>query len=315
MLRNLGTAAGLEKATSDANAALAQARQMGYATGEAMALFELSVISSYADDGEQALEWARQAQRIDRASMPGWRARVIESLLPWALESSGHLEGTADLLAETLAHAAAAGDLHAQADAHFMLAVVARETGRLADAGPHLRETVELAAYTSYRIRLIDAVEEAGYWCAANGRYDAAVTLWAVRDAQFQADGLTDMPAEERAREQPLREATQALDAGQLRAARERGAAMTLAAAAEYAIMMTGEPAPDPVPVQGPGTLSARDRELVALVARGQTDAQIAGQLFISVGTVRSHLDRIRDKSGCRRRADLTRLALQQGII
>jgi len=78
---------------------------------------------------------------------------------------------------------------------------------------------------------------------------------------------------------------------------------------------MTGEPAPDPAAAPGPGKLSARERELVALVARGQTDAQIAGQLLISVSTVRSHLDRIRDKSGCRRRADLTRLALQEGIV
>jgi DNA-binding CsgD family transcriptional regulator len=30
---------------------------------------------------------------------------------------------------------------------------------------------------------------------------------------------------------------------------------------------------------------------------------------------VRTHLDRIRDKSGCRRRADLTRLALQERVI
>jgi DNA-binding CsgD family transcriptional regulator len=37
--------------------------------------------------------------------------------------------------------------------------------------------------------------------------------------------------------------------------------------------------------------------------------------LFISVRTVRTHLDHIRDKSGCRRRADLTRLALQEGIV
>jgi predicted ATPase/DNA-binding CsgD family transcriptional regulator len=315
VLRNLGTTAGLEEASADANAALPLARQIGHATGEAMALFELSFISAYADDAEQALEWARQAQRIDRSSMPGWRARQIEILLPWMLVESGHLEGTADLLAETLAQARAAGDLHDQADAHLMLAVVARETGRLADARPHLRETVELAAYGSYRIRLIDTVEEVGYWCAANGRYDAAVTLWAARDAQHQAVGHADTPAEEHLREQPLREATQALDAGQLRAARERGAAMTLAAAAEYAIMMTGEHPPHQAATRGPGKLSSRERELVTLVARGQTDAQIAEKLYISVSTVRSHLDRIRDKSGCRRRADLTRLALQEGII
>ncbi len=45
-----------------------------------------------------------------------------------------------------------------------------------------------------------------------------------------------------------------------------------------------------------------------ALVAQGRTNAQIAAQLYISVRTVTSHLDRIRDKTGCRRRADLTRL-------
>ncbi len=53
----------------------------------------------------------------------------------------------------------------------------------------------------------------------------------------------------------------------------------------------------------------------MCLVAEGRTDAQIAAQLFISVSTVRSHLDRIRDKTGCRRRADLTRMALQAGLV
>jgi DNA-binding CsgD family transcriptional regulator len=75
--------------------------------------------------------------------------------------------------------------------------------------------------------------------------------------------------------------------------------------------------APDPLPPEPPGLaqLSARERELVTLVASGATDAQIAAQLYIAVSTVRSHLDRIRDKTGCRRRADLTRLALQSGLV
>ena len=47
----------------------------------------------------------------------------------------------------------------------------------------------------------------------------------------------------------------------------------------------------------------------------GCTDAQIGAQLFISVRTVSSHLDRIRDKTGCRRHADLTRLALTLGLV
>jgi len=65
----------------------------------------------------------------------------------------------------------------------------------------------------------------------------------------------------------------------------------------------------------GAPKLSQRERELLTLVAQGSTDAQIAQQLFISIRTVRSHLDRIRDKTGCRRRADLTRLALDANVV
>ena len=68
-------------------------------------------------------------------------------------------------------------------------------------------------------------------------------------------------------------------------------------------------------PAAGLARLSPRERELVTLVAQGRTDAQIAAQLYITVRTVSSHLDRIRDKTGCRRRADLTRLALSAGLV
>ena len=61
--------------------------------------------------------------------------------------------------------------------------------------------------------------------------------------------------------------------------------------------------------------LSPREREVVALLALGHTDAQIAGRLGISARTVASHLDRIRDKTGRRRRAELTRLALELGLV
>jgi DNA-binding NarL/FixJ family response regulator len=90
---------------------------------------------------------------------------------------------------------------------------------------------------------------------------------------------------------------------------------MSLDTAAEYALMLT-TPAPSPAAAgPGLGKLSVREQELVTLVARGRTNTQIAAQLYISVRTVGSHLDRIRDKTGCRRRADLTRLALAEGLV
>ena len=100
---------------------------------------------------------------------------------------------------------------------------------------------------------------------------------------------------------------------------------MSLATAAEYALLLAAAQPPAGPPAGPPShppplaaalpRLSPRERELIILVAQGRTDAQIAAQLYITVRTVSSHLDRIRDKTGCRRRADITRLALSAGLV
>src|SRR5690348_12919099 len=66
------------------------------------------------------------------------------------------------------------------------------------------------------------------------------------------------------------------------RQAEQRGAAMSPATAAEYILMLTA-PEPPPLGQATPGNLSARERELVTLVAQGCTDAEIAAQLYISI--------------------------------
>lgn len=62
-------------------------------------------------------------------------------------------------------------------------------------------------------------------------------------------------------------------------------------------------------------SLSKRELEVLALVASGETDSDIAEILSISKATVRSHLDRIRDKTGARRRAELASHAHRLGIV
>jgi pSer/pThr/pTyr-binding forkhead associated (FHA) protein len=56
--------------------------------------------------------------------------------------------------------------------------------------------------------------------------------------------------------------------------------------------------------------LTERERAVLRLISEGLTDKVIAEQLFISVNTVRSHLERIREKTGLRRRSELTRFAI-----
>jgi DNA-binding CsgD family transcriptional regulator len=58
-------------------------------------------------------------------------------------------------------------------------------------------------------------------------------------------------------------------------------------------------------------TLTAREREVLALLIRGATYAQIAKALFISPETVRTHCKHIYAKLGVKRRAGL--MALMMG--
>jgi DNA-binding NarL/FixJ family response regulator len=60
--------------------------------------------------------------------------------------------------------------------------------------------------------------------------------------------------------------------------------------------------------------LTDREQQVLVLLAQGERDLDIAEELGISVRTVHSYLDRIRDKIGKRRRVDLARWALDRGL-
>ncbi len=60
--------------------------------------------------------------------------------------------------------------------------------------------------------------------------------------------------------------------------------------------------------------LSAREVDVVRLVCAGLADQAIADELFLSVKTVHSHLDRIGQKTGHRRRPELVRFAMDHGL-
>jgi DNA-binding NarL/FixJ family response regulator len=60
--------------------------------------------------------------------------------------------------------------------------------------------------------------------------------------------------------------------------------------------------------------LQGRELDVLRLVVQGKTDNEIGKQLFISPRTVQNHLTSIRDKTGLRRRSELTRWAVEHGI-
>jgi DNA-binding CsgD family transcriptional regulator len=302
------------EAAEDARRALAMAREIAYRAGEVTALGALSLATMSSGDLDGAVQPARQAAQIT-AGLPGVLVRWCSSYLTGALIVAGDLAGADEACAAGLARSRDVGDVFNQWILLPFMVLLDVHAGRLGDAAAHLREGLQLIMRTGAWGVMLSSLDSCGFLCAATGRPAEAVTIWAANDALARQTGYADQPEWARLRDQPLRAARHALGPDRACAAEERGAAMSLAAAAEYALMLAEDPGSPQVPASALGQLSARERELVTLVARGRTDAQIAAELVISVRAVSSRLNRIRDKTGCRRRADLTRLALAAGMV
>ena len=303
------------EAAEDARRSLAVAREIGYRAGEIHALGALSFAAGSSGDLDGAVQLARQAAQIT-AGVPGVFVRWCSHVLTGALIVAGDLAGADDVCAAGLARSRDAGDVFNQWGLLPDMVFLDVHAGRLGDAAAHLREELQLGVRTGGWARADQLPGLAAGSCAPRPGGPPRPSRSGPRTPRSSGKrGCRTQPAWARLRDQPLRAARQALGPDRTRAAEDRGAAMSLAAAAEYALMLAEDPGPPQAPAPGLGQLSARERELVTLVARGRTDAQIAAELFISVRTVSSHLDRIRDKTGCRRRADLTRLALAAGLV
>jgi non-specific serine/threonine protein kinase len=307
------------EATEDARRAVALAREGDEPLAEALALAVLGLVACAARDRVGAAALALRAEQL-MAGRHGPVTRVCSHLMTTVLIHVGDMASAERVCAAALTGSREAGDLSSLGNLLEKMVVLDLGAGRYASAAAHLREGLQTALRTGSRARVLDDLDCCGYLCAWTGRNAEAVTIWAAMVALqgrggFSVPSRPDFPEGWFERQPPLREARQALGPDQARAAEERGAAMSLSTAAEYALMLTAEGPPAPGAATAWGKLSPRERELVTLVAQGHTDAQIAARLYISVRTVGSHLDRIRDKTGSRRRADLTRLALSAGLV
>ncbi|WP_189227392.1 response regulator [Saccharothrix coeruleofusca] len=71
-------------------------------------------------------------------------------------------------------------------------------------------------------------------------------------------------------------------------------------------------PAPRPVTLAG---VTDREREVLSLIARGLSNAEITQVLHLSVGTVKTHIGRLLHKLQARDRAQLVIAAYESGLV
>jgi NarL family two-component system response regulator LiaR len=82
---------------------------------------------------------------------------------------------------------------------------------------------------------------------------------------------------------------------------------------ASAAARVLAQAARQPVPVGA--DLTPRERQVLALLAEGRTNKQIAETLTVSSGTVRLHVSNILSKLGASNRTEAARLALQHNLV
>jgi non-specific serine/threonine protein kinase len=142
-------------------------------------------------------------------------------------------------------------------------------------------------------------------WAAAAGHEARrAATLAAAAERAWAAIPATPADPLRAHHDEALRVARAVLPGAEYRAALAKGSAMDQAEAVAFALGEPARPQPD-AGRAGPGPLTRRERDVAALVTRGQSNGQIAASLVISVRTVETHVQHIMDKLGCSTRAQI----------
>jgi DNA-binding NarL/FixJ family response regulator len=152
--------------------------------------------------------------------------------------------------------------------------------------------------------------------CGAEGKIVRAARLWGAEEALLEKleDAVyTYLPDRVLHRSQVAAARSQ-VDEAAWTAAWIEGKAMGPNQVVKYALEQ--EPAPDPAaPEPYLAGLSAREADVLRLVATGLTTAEVAEELFLSSRTVDWHLSSIYRKLGLHSRTKASRFATEHGLL
>jgi DNA-binding CsgD family transcriptional regulator len=260
----------------------------------------------YDGDADQGHALARTALRLHGAA--GDQLGVVLALMQigYIHISAGEAEPAACWFTRCAAACQDSGNVWYHAYAQWGLAVVALL--RSDHAGAARQGCAALRAIRGMDdamgvVLCLDALA----WAAAAGHEALrAATLAAAAEGAWAAIPATPAGPLRAHHDEALRAARAALPGAEYRAAFAKGSAMDPAEAVAFALGEQARPRPDAGrPRTGTGQLTRRERDVAVLVARGQSNGQIAASLVISVRTVETHVQHIMDKLGCSTRVQI----------
>ena len=173
-------------------------------------------------------------------------------------------------------------------------------------------ESLGLAREAGDQLGLVDALEVLGRLAAGQDSNKEAVRLWAAAETLREELGYVRFPVEQGPYEGAVASANQALGQDDFAAAWAEGAKLSREEAIAYAARGRGERRR---PTAGWASLSPSELVVVRLVGQHLSNPEIAGKLFVSRATVKTHLVHIFAKLSVGSRSALAAEAVRRGIV
>ncbi len=214
------------------------------------------------------------------------------------------------LLEESLAICRGLGDRRTIAKAAYFLGDAASGRGDHAGARTLYEESLSMSIELGDRWISAISLEGLARMAVATGQPEAAARLLGAADALRDATGATRSAYFRALYESNLAETRAQLGNERFVTAREAGRALT----PEQAPGVLRQPAAAASAADRSDGLTAREVEVLGLVAEGLSDAQIAERLVVSLRTVHAHLRSIYRKLDVRSRSAATRYAVEHGV-
>ena len=293
-----------ETARVRAEAELEASIEEGIRLGTAVLIHALGVAALAGGDFDEAHHWATTLiEREPEVRYLAWHAHDILVHVALARGDTALAKIHVDAL---LAAAEPLRNQRANAVGYLGLSRALLLQGDEQRAESIAHEVLKVVMERGWRLQVVDTLSLLAEVAAFNGQHDRASRLIASTERERRALGLVAFPTAHQAMERLLAAAATALGEENLNKAQRDGARLSLEEAVTYAQRGRGERA---AATRGWASLSPTERQVVELASQGQSNPEIAGDLFMSRHTVKAHLAHAYIKLGVANRTELARLA------